>query len=145
MFQEGFISHPLQITKLFLVQATSGPFESETILFWSTFHESAQLIYNLPFFLQNFKAILQSYFCKDRTILDNLILLMKSPTYLYSWEGLRNAAGPGTNNWKLSANRRNWKVVWNKQHFATLADFLHFQSWYLIKDKVGIVRQPTEQ
>ena len=33
MFQEGFISHPLQITKLFLVQATSGPFESEAILF----------------------------------------------------------------------------------------------------------------
>ena len=34
MFQEGFISHPLQITKLFLVflvQATNGPFESETI------------------------------------------------------------------------------------------------------------------
>ena len=39
MFQEGFISHPLQITKLFLVQPTSGPFESETILvFCSTFN-----------------------------------------------------------------------------------------------------------
>ena len=34
MFQEGFISHPLQITKLFLVQPTSDPFESETILFF---------------------------------------------------------------------------------------------------------------
>ena len=33
MFQEGFISHPLQITKLFLVQATCGPLEPETILF----------------------------------------------------------------------------------------------------------------
>ena len=57
MFQEGFISHPLQITKLFLVQPTSGPFESETY----SFHESAKLIYNLPTILQNFKAILQSY------------------------------------------------------------------------------------
>ena len=57
MFQEGFISHPLQITKLFLVQPTSGPFESETY----SFHESAKLIYNLPTILQNFKKILQSY------------------------------------------------------------------------------------
>lgn len=54
MFQEGFISHPLQITKLFLVQPTSGPFESETILSMSQL--SSFTIY-LPFY----KTLRQSY------------------------------------------------------------------------------------
>ena len=54
MFQECFISHPLQITKLFLVQPTSDPFESETILSMSQL--SSFTIY-LPFY----KTLRQSY------------------------------------------------------------------------------------
>ena len=58
MFQEGFISHPLQITKLFLVQSTSGPFESETILF-----EALSMSHLSSFTINHFayKTLRQSY------------------------------------------------------------------------------------